>query len=139
MIYEWDATLETGNEAIDKQHKELFAVLNALIAAYERGGKAGELNRAVEFLTVYVLKHFSDEEKLQEEYGYPDIKNHKIYHNEFKKTVANLVQQLEEQGYCDSIVKTTIQTVANWLKHHIKSDDFRLAVHIQTLHSKKHQ
>ena len=132
MFYEWDATLETGNEAIDKQHKELFTVLNALIAAYERGGKADELNTAIEFLTVYVLKHFSDEEKLQEEYEYPDIKNHKIYHNEFKKTVSDLTQRLKNEGYTDAIVKLTIKTMADWLTHHIKSDDFRLAAHIQS-------
>ena len=132
MNYKWDATLETGNATIDKQHKGLFDFLNSLIAAYERGAKADELGEAIEFLTAYAIKHFADEEKLQEEYKYPDIKNHTIYHNEFKKTVSDLTRQLQREGYNNAIMKVIIKTVADWLVNHIKGDDFRLAAHIQS-------
>lgn len=131
MAYEWNSDLETGNEIIDKQHKELFAALNRLVDAYRQGKGPEEIGKTMEFLTIYVVQHFADEEKLQDEYDYPDKFNHKSYHNDFKITVKQLVSQLEAEGYSDALMTSTIEAVANWLVHHIKSDDFRLAAHVQ--------
>lgn len=131
MAYEWSADLETGNETIDKQHKELFVALNELVEAHRSGKGAQELSKTVDFLTIYVVRHFADEERLQDEYDYPDKFIHKSYHNDFKNTVKELVAQLEAEGYSDDLMASTIEIMANWLVHHIKSDDFRLAAHVQ--------
>ena len=135
MKYEWNSDFETGNEIIDKQHKELFSMLNNLVDVYVQGKGVDELSKTMEFLTTYVIKHFADEEKLQEEYNYHDILNHKMYHRDFKRTVGELVAKLEEEGYTDSLLKSTIQTVASWLVNHIKGDDFKMAAHIQYVKS----
>ncbi|MCL2144085.1 MAG: hemerythrin family protein [Endomicrobia bacterium] len=133
MSYEWDSDLETGHEIIDKQHKEMFAVLNELLDAHRAGRGVKELSKTMEFLTAYVIQHFADEEKLQDMYDYPDKLNHKTYHNEFKHTAKELVQKLENEGYSDALLQNTIRIIADWLVYHIKSDDFRLAAHVQTM------
>ncbi|MDR1695555.1 MAG: hemerythrin family protein [Endomicrobium sp.] len=133
MKYQWNSDLETGNEIIDKQHKELFAMLNNLIGVYQNGKNLAELDKAIEFLRAYVVKHFADEEKLQEEYDYYDILNHKMYHRDFKNTVSDFVSRLEKEGYSDSLLEIIIQSVADWLVNHIKGDDFKMAAHIQSV------
>lgn len=136
MPYEWNRDLETGNEMIDRQHKALFNMLNELLEA-QRGGKGkDELNKAVEFLTVYVSKHFENEESLQKEYNYPDTLNHKNYHEEFKQTVKKLAKQLEQEGYSDILLNNVVHVIADWLLNHIKGDDFRLAAYVKLMRSR---
>jgi hemerythrin len=63
MAYDWDEKLETGNEKIDRQHKQLITALNKLIDACGEGKGSDELENTLEFLNAYIVKHFSDEEK----------------------------------------------------------------------------
>ncbi|MCL2888271.1 MAG: hemerythrin family protein [Elusimicrobia bacterium] len=130
MIYSWDASLETGNDIIDTQHKQLIEALNGLILAYQGGKGPDELLRTLDFLSAYVIRHFTDEEALQVQYNYPDYQRHRLYHNEFRRTIEKLSAEISEKGPTDELILVTIKTVADWLIHHIKSDDFKLAAYI---------
>jgi hemerythrin len=72
MAYQWDSSLETGYEKIDKQHKQLFAAVNNLMEASGSGKGDAAVMETLDFLTGYAIKHFSDEEQLQLDYDYPD-------------------------------------------------------------------
>ncbi|MDR0291435.1 MAG: hemerythrin family protein [Elusimicrobium sp.] len=137
MIYTWDESLETGNEIIDTQHKQLIEALNALILAYQGGKGTGELLRTLDFLSAYVIRHFTDEEALQVQYNYPDYPRHRLYHNEFRRTIEKLSAEIAEKGPTDALILVTIKTVSDWLIHHIKSDDFKLAAYITSVSGKK--
>ena len=137
MTYEWDKNLESGNDLIDNQHKQLFAALNKLVLAYQLGSGPEKLNETIEFLIAYTLKHFQDEESLMEEFSHTDKAVHKNYHNEFKRTVGDLSQRLAKEGYNNALMESTIKIMADWLINHIKSDDFKLAAHIQSCRSKE--
>jgi hemerythrin len=132
MTYEWSSELETGNKTIDAQHRKLFETLNNLIEAQRMRKGVGELYKAVEFLTNYVIEHFNDEEKLADYYDYPDRHNHKNIHTKFKDTVKELVEQLRKEGYNDIILDNTVKIVSDWLVNHIKNSDFKLAEYIKT-------
>ena len=133
MAYKWDSSLETGNRIIDNQHKQLFEALDNLVEAYKSGRNPDELKKTMGFLTNYVVKHFSDEEKIQETYAYPDIMNHKRIHSEFKNEVARLAKDLEIDGYSDKLFTEVIHIMSDWVVNHIKSDDFKLAAHIKSV------
>lgn len=135
MLYNWDKTLETGNETIDTQHKQLIETLNKLIVAHNEKKGPAVLSSTLEFMTNYVVQHFHDEEELQLKYKYPGYEDHKNKHNNFKFVVKDLTDRLNEEGYTDALVEKTISTVADWLITHIKGDDLRLAIHIQQLES----
>ncbi|MCL1971463.1 MAG: hemerythrin family protein [Endomicrobia bacterium] len=139
MIYEWDKNLETGNAIIDNQHRQLFSALNRLVLANDLGSCPEELNETIKFLTDYTYKHFRDEEELMKEYNYPepDKSGHKKNHDNFKQTVCDLSQQLADKGYTNALVKTTIRIMADWLINHIKKEDFKLAMHIQSRKAEK--
>jgi hemerythrin len=133
MFFEWDSNLETGVEIVDNQHKQLFALLNKFVEAYRNNSGPQEIEKAVKFLSDYVVRHFADEEELQQRYNYPDFMTHKGIHNGFKRTVAGLTEKLKTEGCDNAFAGEMIKIVADWLVHHIKGDDFRVAAHIRSL------
>ena len=53
--------------------------------------------RQLDYLADYTEFHFGEEEKLQEEIGYPGIAEHKKKHEELRQVVKDLYAMLEEQ------------------------------------------
>lgn len=126
MRAEFDDNLITGNEMIDSQHKELIDKINDLLAACESDNGKEEACRMMDYLKQYVDFHFGEEEKFQEEIGYPGIKEHKEKHAEFKKTVDALAEMVASKpvaDYSDLIQKEVI----DWLYYHIKGFDRSVA------------
>jgi len=131
MAYEWDDKLATGHDMIDRQHKQLIEALNSLVEACGQGQGRDKLGSTLEFLNAYIIKHFGDEEKLMDKYSYPDYLTHRKYHEEFKKIVRALTDNLLQQGPTDTLVNEVRSSVAGWLVNHIRSEDFKLAAYIK--------
>ncbi|MCL2144579.1 MAG: hemerythrin family protein [Endomicrobia bacterium] len=136
-IYNWDPRLETGNNTIDAQHKSMFAALNDFIAVKEQGKAVSEIQKTMEFLAQYIIQHFDDEEKLQEECGYPHILEHKNSHENLRNRLSNILKKLDGKNYDNKIVEQTIRLMADWLTYHIKGFDFNLAAYIRNKDSTK--
>jgi hemerythrin len=135
MEYVWDASVATGHEIIDEQHKELFRAINELMRVINESeqGKVPveKLQKSMSFLSDYTIKHFFDEERIQQKYGYPDYVNHKKYHDDFKLTVKELSHQLILQGPSESLAKEVQAKIGDWLVSHIKAQDIRLGAYIK--------
>jgi hemerythrin len=131
MDYEWDDSLATGHEMIDSQHKQLFAAINDLLATCRMGKGKEELSKSLDFLNDYTIKHFFDEEQIQQKYKYPDYPNHKTYHEGFKATVRDLRVQLIMKGPSDELISAVRTKIGDWLVTHIKGQDIKLAAHIK--------
>lgn len=120
--------LLTGNELIDAQHKELINRINKLVSACENGVCQLEAIRMVDFLSDYTDFHFREEEKLQEEAGYPGLAEHKARHDEFRKSVEELHEMLvEEEGPSERFTKAVHDNVIEWFYGHIKGFDSSVA------------
>lgn len=132
MKVEFDASLVTGNEMIDEQHKELIGKIDKLVECCEQGGGKLEAIKMLDYLSDYTEFHFGEEEKLQEEVSYPGMEGHKAKHEEFKKAVAELHEMLvEEEGPSDAFVAAVKKNVVDWLFDHIKNMDQALAAFVQ--------
>jgi len=132
MAYQWDSVLETGHAKIDNQHKQLITTLNNIIASSQKGIANEEIFNTLDFLTGYTVMHFATEEKLQVDYNYPDYLIHRRYHEEFKVTVGELTKRLADEGPSETLVNEVTTTIGEWLLHHIKGDDFRMAAYIKS-------
>ena len=138
MAFIWDNNLETGHNHIDNQHRMLFNTLQRLGSSCRDGSGHDELVRTVEFLNAYTLKHFADEEKLQVLHDYPDYQEHKRYHDDFSRVVRELSGQLLQEGASYSLVHTVYGTIGDWLLHHIKGEDFKMAAYMQrSVHARR--
>lgn len=132
MAYQFTTDLVTGNVTIDTQHRQLIEAINDLLAACATGHGRAELEKTANFLYDYTAKHFADEERLQQQSGYPDYVRHKQFHETFKRTVADISKKLSEQGPTIPLVGEVNSAVAGWLLNHIKREDTKVAAHIRS-------
>lgn len=131
MAYQLTRDLETGNGIIDNEHRQLIEAINNLLSACNEGKGREEVEKTIAFLYDYTDKHFSHEEQLQKQYHYPDYINHKRYHEEFKKVVAGIRDELCKQGATVVMVGKVNTAIAGWLINHIKKEDKKVADHIK--------
>ena len=123
--YEFTKQLETGNAVIDKEHRELFQAVNRLMAACSEGKGRASMNETIIFLNNYVEQHFSHEEQLQKQSGYPDMAAHRSFHENYKKTLKEITTQISVSG-------PTISELGKLNRHisvlvsHISTEDKRL-------------
>jgi len=127
MGFEWDDTLSTGIEEIDRQHKELIARINQLMDAItgkqDKEAVAGYLT----FLREYVAYHFAAEERDMTEYTYPGLIAHEAEHEQFKKRVNQLYDSFLARGATDQILVAAIRSSGEWLVNHIHKTDKTMA------------
>lgn len=125
----FDDSLITGNKMIDTQHKELIDRINKLLILCENEKPAKrEAVETLDYLADYTEFHFGEEEKLQEEIGYPGIAEHKKKHEELRQVVQDLYAMLEEQeGPTAAFVESVNENVTNWLYNHIRGFDRSVA------------
>ena len=129
----WSQTLETGNDAIDSQHKELFRLTSNLVEACENNRGQEVLGETLNFLASYTIKHFSDEEALQVEYNFPGYERHKKLHEDFKAKVVDLIHQYQQDNQSVDLRAHVNSTIIRWLLQHIKGEDFKIAEHIRKM------
>lgn len=131
MSIVFDKSLETGDERIDSQHRELIDRINKLLEACSTGKEKESAVRTLDFLMDYVEEHFADEERLQKEADYPEYEAHKAEHDRFVQTVDELRQMLEEEeGPTPAFVNAVKRNIVDWLLNHIEAWDRDVAVHV---------
>lgn len=127
----FDKSLETGNEQIDSQHKELIARVNKLTEECSEGKEKNVAVQTLDFLMDYTVEHFRDEEKLQEEHAYPLLAAHREQHEKFVKAVEELREMLEEEeGPTEAFVEAVKRNVVEWLLKHIQVWDRQVAEYV---------
>lgn len=128
MSIVFDKSLATGNELIDSQHKELIDRVNKLSDSLETSREKNVAITTLDFLMDYTVYHFSAEEKLQEEIGYPGLEGHKALHAGFIQAVKELQEMLEEEdGPSDAFVAAVNKNIVEWLLNHIQIEDKKIA------------
>ena len=127
----WDESLLTGDTRVDMQHQEIFRRVGALLQACGDGSSARQLEDMLGFLASYAIQHFTDEEALQLEYGYPDYENHRQQHEDFKSTVGELAGRFHAGGSSEALCDDVNKFLVKWLTQHIRNEDKRLGEHIR--------
>ena len=127
--YEWSSDLETGYLNIDEQHKQLVASLNDLLFACKHGTHRAELQKTVNFLVEYTVKHFIDEEAFQLAHNYPEYERHKQLHEDFKVMASGLAERLVREGGSIAMLSEVHAVIGGWLVSHIQGEDKKVALH----------
>src|SRR5690625_241944 len=115
----WKERYRIGVELIDEQHKELFHRLSKFIGIVQNDEeweqKLDEIKKTFKFMQEYVVYHFDDEERYQEEINYPDIEVHKRVHAEFKEEINEYARILEEEGFTEEKIQELGARLMTWL------------------------
>ncbi len=118
---EWDESLSVGVQDFDDEHKILIGMINDLHDAVLNHDRTLDLSDVLKSLGDYVKVHFSHEEKLFRELGYPDAETHCLEHATFVGEIDLFWNGLEKgQG---TLSMQIIQFLKEWLVNHIQKSD----------------
>jgi hemerythrin len=137
MFIKWSEQLLTGNEIIDKQHKEIFEFVAQIVDSGRTGKNELETGRIIEYLEDYYNRHFVAEEELQKKYRYPAYEAHKKMHEKFREELAELKHKSILYGASPELAVEIVVFMVEWLAKHIDKSDKILAVYIQNIQSDK--
>jgi methyl-accepting chemotaxis protein len=130
--YKWGDSFVTGIKLIDARHMRLFEMVNRLLDACDQGRGHEELEKSLAFLINYTVKHFSEEETLQQQYGYPGFQAHRQIHENFKKTVGEFARKLNSQGSSPEMLEQIKIQVGGWLVTHVRGEDIKMAAFLKS-------
>ncbi|MHC1684502.1 MAG: bacteriohemerythrin [Clostridiaceae bacterium] len=122
-MMKWDESLSVGVRSIDLQHKEIFNRINDFLVSMKSGLDKKEVLRTLDYLEIYVVKHFNEEEFIQRRYNYPKYNEQHRQHEEFKMQLLELRKELESMGLTTTFVILTEQKVCSWWHNHIIKED----------------
>ncbi len=125
---QWTAEMSVGDEAIDRQHRDLFDLIAVVadLAAKPELTPADEAaaDRAFNVLRDYARFHFRDEEGLMAEAGYPNLVDHIEEHRTFAEWLRVLEDARRAPGASlPNMMRHMSGYLAGWLTDHILGSD----------------
>jgi len=135
MALTWTEELAVGVEAIDNQHKSIFASANNLFDAMERRQGKEEVTETTAFLRKYITEHFRDEEELMINHNYAGYPEQRKEHKKFIKDYSALENEFETKGLSSHFVVQTQLFLTDWLVNHINKSDKALGAFLKRLKS----
>jgi hemerythrin len=118
--------LLVGIEQIDDEHRAFYEEINELHAAM-RAHELGRVSEIVVFLEGYVRHHFSNEERLMVDQGYPGFPEHLARHEEFITEFKRWRARFADKGVSPALVVELSDWLTRWLGDHVRKVDGELA------------
>jgi len=135
-LLRWKDSYAVGVPIIDRQHKQLFALIDELRCEMDNGDARHLIPKVFSRLSDYTLYHFSSEELLMKRYEFPEFETHKVKHEYFRQELANLVIR-HDNG--DSTVSVDAYiALRDWIFLHVTSVEARADQHLAA-HIKAHE
>lgn len=108
-----------GVHSGEAEHAHIVALLEKVTLALARHASASEVNAILLELNGYTLKHFRDEEKLMDSYGFPDREMHKLEHEHLAAHMRGLLDLPSKQ----EALQRAMGVLALWLDAHLRIAD----------------
>lgn len=115
-----DSVLKIGHEQIDCEHVQFVSLMNDLRNAIITGKSKVLLDRCFNELLTLASSHFTEEERLMKESGYPQLKEHREEHEIFCRKLLNYKSQLNWRG---SITIELMNILTDWFIDHAQKSD----------------
>ena len=117
----WKDSYSVGIDSIDNDHKKLIHLINNLQTAVDYKTDRQFESQTLDEVVDYTVYHFTREEGLMEDNGYPGFVPHKAKHEEMIAKVNNYVEayKKDESGAIESL----LTYLKSWLIKHINGTD----------------
>ncbi|NVJ90560.1 MAG: hemerythrin family protein [Methylocystaceae bacterium] len=118
---EWKDEYSVGDGGIDRQHQQLFALIDRL---EDNDLDASAMSVTFEKLDMYVREHFHDEEEILKSVGYDDLDAHLRQHDEFREWLVTAKESFKEgRGDVAAVGRNLHVFLRDWLLSHILYTD----------------
>jgi len=115
FVVEWRDGFKINIQQTDDEHRHLFHLVKALDLT--------TIDKTLEELLEYVVTHFSNEQALMEQSGYPAFEQHLKLHEEFSAFVGEFLGSSSEWN--EDRVQELRRFLNKWLIGHIMTHDMR--------------
>lgn len=120
-IFQWREEYNTNIKAMDDHHRALFETANKLYEEIHSGLNQSVLEDTLNFLIRYTEDHFTQEEKLMEDFDFPEHEVHIKHH-------VRLIQEVQElkSKYAAGEIRMDMSIVnflKDWIINHILTED----------------
>lgn len=88
--FEWNRAMESGNSAIDAQHRQLLEIANRINYLSLSTVQYDQIEEQVNSLIQHIVDHFNYEEQVQKRVGYPEYQSHAAIHQELVVKASEL-------------------------------------------------
>ena len=122
MLATWNSRYNTGIQAIDDQHQELFRLVDLLRRMVQEGSPRPEIEGVLAELLACTQRHFATEEAFMARTSYPDFNQHLAEHASMLASLHELLAKFRESQEAMALMVPTF--MEGWLKHHISDGDF---------------
>lgn len=117
----WTPDLSVNIAEIDSQHQKLIDMINNLYDAMRSGKGKDIIGDIVSVLVDYTKTHFGYEEKVFDQFNYPETTTHKLAHKGFVDKVVGFQNDIKAGNVSLSI--DVMNFLKDWLTTHIKGTD----------------
>ena len=120
----WSHILSVGVDEIDEDHRKLMGIFNILNHSVMEGASPQYLAAVLEELINCTVWHFSHEERLMLKYGYDELQEHKVQHQDLIKSAKDLQAEILQSD--KPVAGEHVEFLEQWLTEHILTADMRL-------------
>jgi hemerythrin len=128
-LIEWNSSFSVQNNEMDRQHQQLFSLLNKLHEALAQGKGKETLPILFNDLLRYTQSHFAAEETLLQRHNYPGLATQKREHADLTAQAVKLQKQFQA-GDFSAGMQTSI-FLKKWLTEHIQGTDQKYGEHLK--------
>lgn len=119
----WQRAYETGVDAMDQQHRQLFVLLERLHGTFQGAGEgAEEVEEVLAALLDYAKVHFRDEEDLMRRHFFPGLAEHIAQHGELVEQLVLKVGRFREGQLTPMQLAIFLR---DWIVHHMIEEDHK--------------
>ncbi|MBN2797161.1 MAG: hemerythrin family protein [Clostridia bacterium] len=127
----WDEKFSVGVEKIDDQHQTFFELINKLESLTHETNFEERLPILLNEIVEYAALHFKTEEKMMEAVQYPDLEQHKIFHQRIKDDIYMECKRIVEREVHAMDIIWLYNYMLDWIKTHIIEEDLKYKPYFQ--------
>ncbi len=117
----WKPEYSVGVEQMDEDHKKLLDLILQMFKVLQSASDKEKAAAIIAELNNYTITHFTREEELLRQHGYPDLEAHIKEHEVMKQKVKDF--QGEFEGNSDKVSSDVLRYLQEWLINHINTTD----------------
>lgn len=122
----WETDFEIGVPDIDADHRAIVNQFKQLYVLMRSGKGHIYYEALLSFLQEYVQGHFEREEAYQNCIAYPFSDEHRLLHEDFKRSVNLIIEQHKGRPIENNDLIRISLFIKDWLIHHILIEDRKM-------------
>lgn len=129
MKMAWDDKYVIGNARIDSEHQIFLGLISTFSDRMDHGAPIEELCRTLLEIEKYADFHFTSEENMMEDCGYPERVQHSLLHAQLMSSLRNRRHNLVSEG--TSAAQKCFDFLFQWFALHTSQEDKKLAKYLR--------